>query len=157
MEEHQKSLSSAPAVRSGRYLDLMMIDYAIMEERYDEALKLVDRVDRNVGGDGYLDTPAPPLYFRIAHSEALEDRSRDGGRPDLIVCHWTAIEIALELKDFEATLAWLRKIDERFENEWNDLTAEPVYAEFAQSPQYQQWLDHLKSRQASREELSPQE
>jgi predicted Zn-dependent protease len=36
-------------------LDLMLLDGYFMKKRYDEALQAVDRIDRSLGGDPYLD------------------------------------------------------------------------------------------------------
>lgn len=125
-------------------VDFLSIDYFITRKEYADALTAIDAVNRAVGGDSMLDVMKANLLIeldRVDEASTLVLAAIDT-EPDLVDAWWLLVSVDLKRKDFEKVLERLKQIDERFEIEWNDLSQEPGYAEFAGSPQYQQWLDY---------------
>jgi hypothetical protein len=125
-------------------VDFLSIDYFVTRKEYADALAAIDAVIRVVGGDSMLDVMKANLLIEMdrvdeAHAVVLAAVDTE---PDLVDAWWSLVSVDLKRKNFEQVLARLKQIDERFEITWSDLSQEPAYAEFARSPQYQQWLDY---------------
>ena len=129
-------------------LDLMSIDYHIGREEFDDALAAVDRLDKSVNGDRYLDMMRANVFILAGELEKARELIHVliQEQPELGQAYWTAASVELAAKDHAATLAWLKRIDQNFDVQWNDLTLEPDYADFIQSPAYQAWLAYLNNQ-----------
>jgi tetratricopeptide (TPR) repeat protein len=145
LEEYQKRFPNDPS------LDLLSIDAFVMRKDFSGAIGAVDRLDRSVGGDPYLD------LLRANLSEArgdLKEARRFARRavdrePSLLAAHWALVGYSLTNKDYDETLARLKEIDRTFRIVFNDLSKAPIYAGFVKSPQYARWLDYLKAKKAA--------
>jgi tetratricopeptide (TPR) repeat protein len=123
-------------------LDLISIDYYLLKKQYADSLAGIDKVDKAVGGDPYLNVLRANLYLesgkfaaaREAASKAIQDE------PTLLDGYWCLVTISLREKKFDDTLNLLRMIATKFHVEFQDLTKVPEYAEFVKSPQYKEWL-----------------
>lgn len=123
-------------------IDMLAIDGHILNKRYDEALKCIDRLDKAVGGDTYLDVLRANL--RIAQGDheaarALAQKAIDA-EESLVDAYWTLVAIALAEKNFDETTRLLNLIIQKFNVEIGDLSGNPMYAEYIKSPQYKQWM-----------------
>lgn len=122
-------------------LDLVLLDHYFNAREFDEALRIVDRIDRGVGGDPYLDfMRANVLYAAGRRSEARAAARRAVERePGLEDPYWTLVTISLEEKDFGETAKLLDEIETSLGLVIGDLTQIPGYSEFLQSDAYKAW------------------
>jgi tetratricopeptide (TPR) repeat protein len=133
--------------------DFHALDSYTLGKQWDEALACLDRIDKGVGGDPYLDCTRAGLLKEkgdLAGARAAADRAVEA-LPDLVMPYWTRVDVALSEKDFAGTLELLKEIDGRFEVEWNDLAGTAGYEEFVKSPEYGQWKEYLKAQEAEAE------
>jgi hypothetical protein len=135
MEDFQKAYPNDPAQ------DLMSIDYFFLRKQYDKALEVVDRLDRAVGGDPYLDTiraGALVMAGRTADAKKAAQRLAQA-EPDKSDGPMTLLSIALAEKDHAETLRLLKLLESRFGMQFRDLRTVPEYAQFVRSPQHGEW------------------
>ncbi|WP_435020475.1 tetratricopeptide repeat protein [Tundrisphaera sp. TA3] len=127
-------------------IDILSIDYYTLKKEWPEALACIERLDKAVLGDPYLQVMRAGVRTEqgdFAAARADLDKA-EAAEPDLIQSYWTRISIALKQKDYDETLRVLRLIRDRFQAEFADLATVPDYKGFTESPQYQQWLKDLK-------------
>jgi tetratricopeptide (TPR) repeat protein len=123
-------------------LDFLLIDYYALQGEHDKAIQSVDRLDASVGGDTYLDTLRADAVYKSGDTQkafAIIDNSI-AKSPDLIDLYWTSLGLSLLAKDHDRTLRSLRAIEDRFQLDLSGAHTQPQYAEFAQSPQGQEWI-----------------
>jgi hypothetical protein len=133
-------------------LDLQLIDYYTLTNKPDEVLKCVDRLDKSVGGDPYLN------FMRASLAMERGDRADAKRLCELLVEQEPTFQpayllhIALSLKDDkdDETLLWLKKIHETLGTTFTDLTTVQDYARFVKSPQYKEWLKYLEKEAGTR-------
>lgn len=129
-------------------LDLMAIDYYIQDEKYDQALESVNRLNAAVGGDPVLTVMQGNIALLqrdfVQANELAE--SAINADPELEDAYWLTVSVALAEIDHDATLVELKRIDQQFELDWGDFSQIPEYAEFAKSPQHREWLRYLNQR-----------
>ncbi len=123
-------------------VDIISIDGYILSEKYDEARASVDRLDKAVGGDPYLNVFRANISLREGELETARELATKVIDADeaLVGAYWTLVSVSLREKDFDETNRLLNAIDEKFQVEFFDLKQLPDYAEYVKSPQYQQWL-----------------
>jgi tetratricopeptide (TPR) repeat protein len=126
--------------------DLLAIDLYISKEDYAKALEYIDRLDRSVGGDPYLNVMRANQL--IKNNNWIEARKviqkAIDEEPALDWVYKVLVEISLHDKKFDETVDLLIILADRFRMQIGDLTNAPDYAEFVRSPQYEKWL---KSRE----------
>ena len=129
-------------------MNFISIDYFILQTRYAEALQALDALEKSVGGDPFLGITRAGIHVASMDYEKARTAldKAIGEDPGLEDAYWTHVTISLQTSDYNQTLHWLKKIEERFEVDWNQTLNNPAYAEFRRSPQYQQWQTHLNSR-----------
>jgi hypothetical protein len=136
MEEFRNAFPNDPA------LDIMSIDYYFVRKEYDKTLEMIDRLDKAVGGDAYLDLFRANMLLvagRVAAAKAPAQRySR--ATPEKSDGPMTQLSISLAQKDHSETLRLMNLLEQKFGMEWNDPKTVPEYAAFARSPQYREWL-----------------
>lgn len=123
-------------------IDLLSIDALIVQEKYNDAIKAVNRLDKAVGTDPYLDDlRASILLMHGKTKEAFETSKKCiQSLPDLLDPHWTYISIVLEMKDFSKVYNGLNHIEKNFEMEFEDLRTLDIYSDFCRSPEGKKWL-----------------
>ena len=126
-------------------LNLMAIDYYTAREEYEKALSAIGRVNSAVGGDPMLEVAAANVHLAAGDNERAARSAAQiiERHPDWYDAYWVGVDAAVAQRDHNATLRWLRMIDQRFEVEWPDLSREPVYSDFVASPQHREWLAHM--------------
>jgi tetratricopeptide (TPR) repeat protein len=129
-------------------LDFMAIDYHIARAEYEQTLQAVDRLDQAIGGDGYLHELRGNIYVQAGQIDKATElfEKAVAALPERQSGYFCLIGVALEQKDFEATLAGLKRLDQAIEMQWHDLTEVPEYADFVASPYYKEWVEYLESR-----------
>jgi len=123
-------------------IDIISIDYYIMKKQYSEALACVDRLDRAVLGDPYLQSIRAAIHIEENDLAAARSALRKAidSEPDLAEAYWSVVTVSLKDKNYDETLQTLRIIRDKLGTKVADLTAVPLYKEFLGSPQYQEWL-----------------
>lgn len=133
-------------------LDIISIDGYLLRKDYSGAMKALDRLDRSLGGDPYLDL----LRANISEERGDRGEARRFARlaverePSLLAAHWTLVTMSLHAKDYQETLERLKEIDRRFTMKFKDMTKLPIYAGFVKSPQHAEWLTYLEQKKAAR-------
>jgi len=140
-EYDQAMLDLKTAFPDDPSLDLVLIDHYFNARQFDEALRIVDRIDRSVGGDPYLDfMRANVLYAGGRRSEARAAARRAVERePGLEDPYWTLVTISLDERDFGETAKLLDEIETSLGLVVGDLTRIPEYSEFLESDAYDAW------------------
>ncbi len=123
--------------------DLLSIDYYFLKKMTKEALEAIDRLDKSVGGDPYLDVLRANTHFQSGDlATAREDAERAVKREaTLIEGYWTLVTISLSEERYDDTAALLDTLRDRFHVTFQDLSKMPAYKGFVASPQYRAWLE----------------
>ncbi len=137
-------------------LDLLSIDYYTLKNDFAQLEKCINRLDASVGGDPYLS------YLQAAAAAERGDRAKARRLANLAVnqeppfktAYFYLVGLSIEDKNYDATLAGLKKLHETFGTTFKDLTTVPEYAGFVKSPQYKEWLQYLE-QQAKRQKPKP--
>ncbi len=129
-------------------VDFISIDYHLLRSEFDAALAATDRVDTAVGGDPHFDSVRSNILTEAKRYEPAMQAARRAiaGEPGLAGGYWSLITAAISARDFPVVLETLQQLDRQFQMEWNDLAAEPLYADFVGSPQHQEWVAYLESK-----------
>ena len=145
LEDHRARFGDDPSKT------LILLDGFYLEGDYDAAAAALARLDRDVGGDPYLDCMrAGALRSAGKQAEALQAVAESLKRYDGSVkldpavkeeLHWAAVEATLAQEDHDATLDWLIRTDAVIDV-IDDLSGYEEYARFVASPQYRQWQQH---------------
>ena len=122
-------------------LDLMMLDSLVLKKQHAEALQAVDRLDKALGGDPYLNVTRASIVMEQdpAAAQQYAEQAIDT-EPTLQLAYWTMVTSSIQQRDFDATARWLTTIRDKFQVDIGDLSTVPEYAEFVQSQQYRDWL-----------------
>jgi tetratricopeptide (TPR) repeat protein len=123
-------------------VDLVGLDSLFIHKRYPQARAALDRLDKSLGGDPYLDVLRATSYSEEKqYKKAMEcARKAIAAEKDLEQAHWILITAALKQKDFAEVTRALIVLEKDLGLEIGDLTTLDEYAEFVKSPQYQEWL-----------------
>jgi tetratricopeptide (TPR) repeat protein len=129
-------------------VDFISINYLADKKRFDEALKAIDRFEKEIGKDAYLSVCRAKVF--------LEARRFDDARKliDIALAQestlgeafWTAIDISLVEKKFADTLKWLKKAVQELKIDYDKIEENGVYADFVKSPQYREWQEWYRTR-----------
>lgn len=123
-------------------LDLLMLDGYFLKQEYRKAMRCVNRLDKALGGDPYLNVIRANLYEAEGKPEKALSAIQAAieGEPDLIDPYWTLVTLQLHAHDFDAVVETLNQVSRQFSIQFQDLTQIPEYSEFVMSPQYQEWV-----------------
>lgn len=134
-------------------IKIMQLDYLMSSRDYAAALKLIDWIDRRVGGDPYLIVRRGMMAALVGKTDeamSLYDRAI-AVEPDLIRAAYPGlVRISLDRRDFSKTAAVLeRMLDFPDTDPIEQILQKPAYAEFAKSPECAALLHRMKSRQVA--------
>jgi tetratricopeptide (TPR) repeat protein len=131
-------------------LDLHLVDYYWVKKQYKEALKYLERLNQAVGGDpNLLGMRALALVELGLYAEArVEAEKAIQQEPKLETPYWMRIAAAIKEKNYADALTWLKKVVERCEISLDEgaMRATPNFAEFAKSPQFDEFWKWYRSR-----------
>ncbi len=122
-------------------LDLLLVDYYTIRERYDSVLMLIDRLDQRMH-DPYLNYQRGAIALAqkdypkaVEYGEALLGFDSTLSEPYLLL-----ISIALEQEDYPALAEYLERMQLSGADEiaFENIDADPVLAGFAASPEYRE-------------------
>lgn len=135
VERFQKQFGDDPAFL------LLGIDYYFYREDFEGATEAIDKLDKAVGGDPFLDFfRASVLLVQEKYKEALPlaEKARDNN-PELEEPYWGIVNIHLSLGNFAQVAEGLDQLAEKFYYEF-ELASDPIYADFLASPEGQKWV-----------------
>jgi tetratricopeptide (TPR) repeat protein len=135
LKDFRKAFPDDPA------LDFLSIDPLFMARRFDEVRESLDRLDRRLGGDAYIEFLRANSYlaeerFDLARSRAV---AAIGMEKTLAGPYWTLVNISLKEKKYADTVKWLERVESDLKQEIGDLTQAEEYAGFVRSPEYEDW------------------
>jgi tetratricopeptide (TPR) repeat protein len=130
--------------------DLVSIDYFLLKKNYDETLRLLDRLDKSLGGDPYLmalkgTTLAEAGRFKEARASADKAIKDD---PKLREAYWARATVSTKEKDHDETLKCLKILVEKLEPtlDPNNLLADDRFKDFVKTPQFSEFKKWLAGR-----------
>ena len=135
MDEYVAAFPNDPS------MDLMSVDAHLMAGRFQEAHESIDRLDRKVGGDPYLQFMRGNLFLQEGKHDEANRQAEQILRSDErdLDAHWLLVAISLEKKEFQDTAKLLTKIRDELGMPLGDLRQLPDYADFVASPEFEAW------------------
>jgi hypothetical protein len=142
MEDFRRYYPNDPSV------DLISIDYYILKKQYVKALEMVDRLDRSVGGDPYLNVLRAGIHLDAGNFAAARQAARQAAEamPERSDGPMALLSISLAEKNHAETLRLLHVLEKDYGMTFKDLTTVPEYAEFVKSPYHAQWVKAHRNR-----------
>ena len=127
-------------------IEMISIDYYLLKKDYPAAIACLDRLDKAVGGDPYANVMRAGIHtdqkrYDVAKQDARKAIAQD---PTLQDAYWTLVTISLQEHAYADTVAQLNQLEGRFHIPFGDMTQLPIFAEFAQSPEYRAWMERPK-------------
>jgi tetratricopeptide (TPR) repeat protein len=130
--------------------DLVSIDYYLLKKNYDEMFKTIDRLDKALGGDPYLEVIkagglAEAGRFKEARASA-DKVIKDA--PKSPHGYWMRTTVATKEKDHTDTLKCLKALVENVEPtlEADALRADERFTDFVKTPQFDEFKKWLAER-----------
>jgi tetratricopeptide (TPR) repeat protein len=124
------------------------VDYYCLTRNFDQALKSIDKAEKVIGGDPYLNALRARLLvkaWRHQEARAMADKAI-AEEPGLTHGYWGRIDVALAEAHHADTLKWLQKLVESTGHAVGDLRQDPDFAVFVRSPEYQEWIRWYAAR-----------
>lgn len=123
-------------------LSLLMIDAHMYREEFAESLKAVDKLDRSVGGDPYLDCLRANILLASGEVDDAFAKARRAcsSQPGLEDTWWTLVGMGLMAERWAAVAEGLEGLEANFEMELNDLATVEEFAGFAASEEGKAWI-----------------
>jgi tetratricopeptide (TPR) repeat protein len=124
------------------------VDYYCLTRNFDDALRSIDRAEKAIGGDPYLNALRAKLLVKAwRHPEARVAADKAiAEEPGLTHGYWGRIDVALAETHHADTLKWLQKLVENTGQAVGDLRKDPDFVVFVRSPEYQEWLKWYAGR-----------
>ncbi len=124
-------------------LDLVMVDAAFLRKKYDDAIKMIDRLDKRLGGDPYLESLRAGAYGESGrYAEALvHAKKATEQEPTLVQNWWALLTQQAGGKDYPGALVTLAVLRDKFHAsvEHENLRADPRFTVLTQSKEYAAW------------------
>lgn len=137
MDEFTKAYPNDPA------LDLVQIDQAFLKKDFKKVLELLDRLDKRVGGDPYLELQRAAVYLELddapralAHAKAGSEKA-----PDLQQMWWARANAEVRAKEFAAALKTFEHLRDKFGAELDAaaMREDARFAALVSSPEFAAW------------------
>ena len=138
-------------------LDLLLIDYYLMKKDYAQADESINRLDKSVGADPYLNVMRSAVRADAGDLKAARgfaDRAIKE-EPTLVSAYVALLDISIQEGDHRESLELLEKLDQSFKMKFDELATAPEYAGFVKSPQHQEWLRYLAQKKSGQKPSSP--
>lgn len=127
-------------------IDLVSLDYLLIQEKFEEGLAAIDRLDERLGGDPYLDIYRGSFYYSLNNypkATALFKRFTENFPDD--TDGWDSlISVYIDDKKYTEALGIFDVLIEKYGLGKSDMAVfieeEPTYADFIKSEAYKNWL-----------------
>jgi len=137
---------------------LLTIDYHMLSEQYSQALKCLERVDKAVGGDPYIELLKAQVHAADGN-RALSQRLAENALRhlrDLPDAYLEVASICAGQGKFERVTELLTELESRFEITVDESVVDaPEWKQFFESPEYNNWISNKVQTQSSGEESPP--
>jgi tetratricopeptide (TPR) repeat protein len=122
-------------------VDIVSIDGFIRRKSYVRALEALDRVDKAVGGDPYLNVLRANLRSRQGDLDGARQLAQKAitQEPTLKNAYYMLVDLSLKTKNFAETARLLDLLQTKFGIGWDSLSNSPAFAEFTKSSEYRAW------------------
>jgi len=137
IKKYEESFPNDPS------LYLISIDGYILSEEYDKSLVSIDKLDKSLGGDSFLNSLRANIYYY------KNDLERAIELLEIFMYEYpyffdgfdSALSLYVEAKKFESAVNILKIMMERFEVDKSDLktVVEENFKDFVKSPEYIKW------------------
>lgn len=126
---------------------LVTLDHSFLQQRYDECLKKLDILERDLGADGHLYCLRANVWLekgdlRQARDSALRAAQAE---PELKEAWWAQLRVSLRASDDAETARLLAHMEQGLGIEIGDISKIAGYQGFVQSPEYRQWQASRRS------------
>ena len=152
-EEYSRAIEDFRATHPDEAcVELLSIGYYLLKKDSPRAFACIDRFEKAVGGDPYLNVTRANIHTEAKEYDAArkDARSAIAQDPTLQDAYWTLMTISLQEHQFADTVMLLNQLEDGFHVPFGDMTQLPVFAEFVQSPEYHAWKERPKPSQRRR-------
>jgi hypothetical protein len=146
---HQKAVDEMEAAfKDDPAVAIASIGGHTMHHEKDKALAAIDRVDKAVGGDLFLNVTRANLYFECKDAAKARELAKlvTEKEPSLSHGWWTLIGMQLSEKDYKGVAASLTGAEKNLGLHFENLDEIEIYADFAKSPEYAEWMKGRKPK-----------
>jgi tetratricopeptide (TPR) repeat protein len=121
--------------------ELIMIDVHVLQQDYDAALAAIDRLDRTIGGDPYLNVFRGNIWAELGNLPSAKEAMGRAieAEPFMTEAYFALIGVTLLAEEHAETARLLDEVADRFDLEFTDLAGVEEYAKFVASPEYADW------------------
>jgi len=122
-------------------VEMMSLNWHMLEKQYVEYQQAVDRIDRIVGGDPYLGIlRANACIEQQDYAQARKHLTKTvNADPDLVDAWWSLVLVSLRERQFQETTRLLDRIAEEFGIDLGELPQNEEYSAFRKSAEYKAW------------------
>lgn len=151
VNEYQRILPDSPS------LHLILVDKLIVEKKWKEVFKHIDALDELVGGDPYLKVLRANCHTISGHPAKAKVLLKKAAKeePTLADIHYTMIDAALALEDWNLVSSELTLLEREFGVEWGDLSQVEGFKAYAQSESYAKWLRRKRGKSGGEDSKTP--
>jgi tetratricopeptide (TPR) repeat protein len=127
-------------------LAVRMFGLRVLQRRFDEALKIVDKVDAWAGGDPFLDTTRGLVQFqagKVEEAAALFKKSAQAV-PSIAESHRFLIKAQITTKNYPGALEAMKDMSKYFNIDNLNFDTHELFAEVRKLPEFQTWWESRK-------------
>ncbi len=144
IERYAKSFPNDPS------LDFVRIDSDVLHKQYDAELAAIDRIDKRVGGDPYLDVMRAGAYLELHQPAEAIARARKATEREATMkdAWWMLLSAQAAGKDFTGAIATLEVLRDKFGVRVDpaSLGADERFQELVGSKDYRAWSSSPQPR-----------
>ena len=117
------------------------IDHFFLKKKYGQAIKLIRRLDRHVGGDPYLKVLEAGVWLeRKKYRRALKLADRASAlEPELLPAQDTRLTALVKLRRWDDVIKLFELLEKRFELKMVNFD-DTLYKAFRKTKQYRKWM-----------------
>lgn len=125
--------------------DLLSIDAYFLQKQWDKVLVAVDRLDKKLGGDPYLDTYRASVAIQKNESDKAAKLLEKVvvSDPTLPDAYYSLIDIAIAAKQWDQVTRWVVAVRKDAGMTFGDMTQNPLFAEYVKTDAYPQCVQQL--------------
>lgn len=123
------------------WTSMLLLDDDYLRRDFDGAHRRLDRLDRSVGGDPYLDFMRANLDIereRFDTAYIFAKRATEA-EPEMFVGHNALLTSAVALRKFDVVVRELVILEQSHDVDVDALVETDAYHEFVESPEYKRW------------------
>lgn len=126
-------------------LNMILIDYYLTQNKQEEAVKCIDRLNKTVGGDPFLTFHKGKLYFMGNQLEKALAMFQQAIKEDETYAdgYDGAATVYIAMGKFQDVVDTYKKLEKVYDMKFKaeDFQNDPVYETFVQSEAYKKWFE----------------